>query len=406
MKKQAGFKRYLATSLMIFSAIALSILFFFFIFKLGTIFTAFKTLIKILAPFIYGAAFAYILKPVCSLIEKLLGKLLIKYLKPDTSFKISRVFGILVSILLGFAFFYIVIALVVPQLFESVTNFVGTLPAIFDSASLWLEQLVKNNEVLVNYVKDFSTSFEETAMDYIQNSLIPGMDKVVTGFSTTVMSVVEFATNITIGIIVAIYLLWGRNTFKKQFKTVINCIFSKKWSNQIFEELKYADKTMSGFINGKILTSFIIGMICFIFLNITAMPYAMLISVFIAITNIIPFFGPLIGAIPSALLIFMIDPWKCLIFVIFIVITQQIEGNIIEPRVLGSTIGLSSFWVLFAIILFGGMFGFIGMIVGVPVFAVIYDILRKILRWGILKRKEKLLEKEEAEANALKIKNI
>ena len=154
------------------------------------------------------------------------------------------------------------------------------------------------------------------------------------------------------------------------------------------DEIKYIDKMFSGFINGKIVDSIIIGILTFIVLSIFRMPYALLISVIVGITNIIPYFGPFMGAIPSALIILMIDPIKGFWFIVIIIIIQQLDGNVIGPKILGESTGISSFWVLFSILLFGGLFGFVGMVIGVPLFAVIYDIARRGIRYGLIKNKK------------------
>lgn len=388
---------------MIFSAVALSIIFFFLFFRMNVLVSGLQKLMSILQPFIYGAVIAYLLRPICKLLEKLLSRLFGKFLKPRRAASTTRVVSIAFSLLFGGALMYVLFAMVMPQLIESISAFVEAVPDTFDMISEWANSILDDNPVIVNYVNRFTTDFEKTAIDFIQNNLLPNMETIVDGFSSTVSSVVEIVTNLVIGLVVSVYLLSGRMTFKSQVKTVINCIFRPKWAEKVFEELRYADKTISGFINGKIITSCIFGIVCFIFLQIFNMPYPMLLSVFIAVTNIIPFFGPFIGAVPSAIIIFLSDPWQCLWFVIFIVLAQQIEGNIIEPRVIGSTTGMSSFWVLFAIILFGGLFGFVGMIAGVPVFAVIYDILRKLLKRGVQKRRK---VNEERERIAAKHKSV
>ena len=179
---------------------------------------------------------------------------------------------------------------------------------------------------------------------------------------------------------------------------LIYSIFSERWAEKIVEEIRFADRVFSGFIGGKLLDSAIIGIICYIGMLLMNMPYAVLISVIVGVTIIIPFFGPYIGAIPSAVILLTVSPMNCLMFVIFIIILQQVDGNIIGPRILGNSTGLSGIWVLFAILLFGGLFGFVGMIIGVPVFAVIYDILRKLIIKGLqLRKKEGMFREYEAE---------
>ena len=181
--------------------------------------------------------------------------------------------------------------------------------------------------------------------------------------------------NLVIGIIVSVYLLNGIEQYGAAFKRVLYSIFNIESAEKLLEGIRFTDRTFMGFINGKLLDSAIIGLICYIVCAILNMPYTLLVSVIIGITNIIPFFGPLIGAIPSAFIILMVDPLKCLIFIIFIIVLQQIDGNFIGPKILGDSVGISGFWVMFAIILGAGLFGFWGMLLGVPVFVVIYTLL-------------------------------
>jgi predicted PurR-regulated permease PerM len=203
-----------------------------------------------------------------------------------------------------------------------------------------------------------------------------------------VLNVVVVLKNLVIGIIVAVYMLASRKRFVQQAKMVLYSLVKPRWASLITEELKYADRMFGGFINGKILDSAIIGLLCYIGCLIFKFPSALLVSVIIGVTNVIPFFGPFIGAIPATLLILIQNPIKALWFVLFVLVLQQLDGNIIGPKILGNTTGLSSFWVLFAILLFGGLWGFAGMIVGVPLFAVIYDVIKKLVIHGLRRNEE------------------
>lgn len=181
----------------------------------------------------------------------------------------------------------------------------------------------------------------------------------------------------------SVYVLGSRKTFARQGNKLIYSIFSKKWADVILNEFRFTNKMFSGFISGRLADSLIIGLICFVGMTILRIPNAVLISIIIGITNILLFFGPWIGAVPSFLLILMVNPVKSIVFLVFVLILQQFDGNILGPRILGDKIGLSGFWVLFSILLFGGLFGFIGMIIGVPIFAVIYDIICKLVNKGL-----------------------
>jgi predicted PurR-regulated permease PerM len=209
------------------------------------------------------------------------------------------------------------------------------------------------------------------------------MKQLLNGFGTGLMNFVAVLNNTSLGLIVAVYLLLSRHKYSRQAKIVLYSTIRRDWADRIHEEIAYADHVFEGFISGKLLDSLIIGILCYIFMLLTRMPSAMLISVVVGITNIIPFFGPFIGAIPSILLLLIDNPIQAVWFTIFVIILQQFDGNVLGPMILGDSTGLSSFWVLFSILLFGGLWGFMGMILGVPVFAVIYDILRKLIFRGL-----------------------
>ena len=229
------------------------------------------------------------------------------------------------------------------------------------------------------YVAQALESLSNQLLDLVKNRLLPSMGNVITSVTTGVYAAFRGVYNLIVGIIVSIYVLSNREIAKAGFRKVLYSIFTIETAEKIRTGLIFTDKTFMGFLSGKLLDSAIIGLICYIVCLILKMPYTLLVSVIIGITNIIPFFGPLIGAIPSAFIILLVDPLKCLIFVIFILILQQIDGNILGPKILGSTVGINGFWIMFAIIMGGGLFGFAGMILGVPVFVVIYSAVTTLI---------------------------
>ena len=205
---------------------------------------------------------------------------------------------------------------------------------------------------------------------------------------SSVWKVLMFLYNLLVGLIVAVYLLFSRKKFARQSVLIIRSALKPKWAELLLDEVAFIDRMFGGFIDGKILDSAIIGVLCYIACLIFKFPSALLVSVIIGVTNVIPFFGPFIGAIPATLLILIQNPIKALWFVLFVLVLPQVDGNIIGPKILGNTTGLSSFWVLFAILLFGGLWGFVGMIIGVPLFAVIYDVLKKFVFHGLRRNEE------------------
>ena len=273
-----------------------------------------------------------------------------------------------------------------------------SLPQMVDSISSMVDRLFEGNEIIQNYIMQLSDAGTESISGWLKDSILPYMNMILTGLSDSMINAAGIFMNLFIGLVVAVYLLSGRKKFKKQGKLILYSLFKERWANKIVEEIRFADRVFSGFIGGKLLDSAIIGVICYAGVMVLGLPYAILISVIVGVTNIIPFFGPYIGAIPSAIILLTVSPMSCLIFVIFIVILQQVDGNIIGPKILGSSTGLSGIWVLFSILFFGGLFGFVGMLIGVPVFAVIYDLIRQLIVRGLeLRNKSKMFDEYELE---------
>ena len=267
-----------------------------------------------------------------------------------------------------------------------------------DSISSMVDRLFEGNEIIQNYIMQLSDAGTESISGWLKDSILPYMNMILTGLSDSMINAAGIFMNLFIGLVVAVYLLSGRKKFKKQGKLILYSLFKERWANKIVEEIRFADRVFSGFIGGKLLDSAIIGVICYAGMMVLGLPYGILISVIVGVTNIIPFFGPYIGAIPSAIILLTVSPMSCLIFVIFIVILQQVDGNIIGPKILGSSTGLSGIWVLFSILFFGGLFGFVGMLIGVPVFAVIYDLIRQLIVRGLeLRNKSKMFDEYELE---------
>lgn len=385
MDKKPHIKPYLYGMLAGFGAIALSIIFFFLIYRFDGFGSAISTLTGILMPFIYGAVIAYLLKPVCNSIEGFLRRFI-----PEKMNGLINALSVALTILFGLLLVYALVMMIVPQLITSVTTLYYTAQANITKFMNWANHLefIENNEQIMELLNSAYAALNTNLDTWIKNTLLPSMQNIVSGAAIGVLNVVTMAKNLIIGIIVAVYMLASRKRFVQQSKLVLYSIVRPRWAQLITEEVKYADKMFGGFINGKIMDSAIIGVLCYIGCLIFKFPSALLVSVIIGVTNVIPFFGPFIGAIPATLLILIQNPIKALWFVLFVLVLQQLDGNIIGPKILGNTTGLSSFWVLFAILLFGGLWGFVGMIVGVPLFAVIYDVIKKLVIHGLQRNQE------------------
>ena len=385
MDKKPHIKPYIYGMLAGFGAISLSIIFFFLIYRFDGFGSAISTLTGILMPFIYGAVIAYLLKPVCNTIEGFLRRFI-----PERMKGLVSALSVALTILFGLLLIYALCMMIIPQLITSVTALYYTAQRNLAKFVQWANhvEFIENNEQIMNMLNSAYDTLSTNIDELIKTRLLPSMQNIVSGAAIGVLNVVTVAKNLVIGIIVAVYMLASRKRFTQQVKLIFYSVFKPRWAQLIIEEIQYADKMFGGFINGKIMDSAIIGVLCYIGCLIFKFPSALLVSVIIGVTNVIPFFGPFIGAIPATLLILIQNPIKALWFILFVLVLQQLDGNIIGPKILGNTTGLSSFWVLFAILLFGGLWGFVGMIVGVPLFAVIYDVIKKLVVHGLHRNNE------------------
>lgn len=360
---------------------AVTIAIFFCIFKFNGLAAGISKLVNILMPIIIGIGIAYVLSAPYDWLRHKYMRLLAHtfHWRSRKAVRCAGIFAMLTTFLGAAAIIGGLLALIVPQLISSVAGLAATLPSNMMHLSRTVQDLVvqyypSGEETVMNAYAQAVSYIEE----FVQNSFTPSVDTL--GYvSAGVMNTVTVFKNIFIGIIVAIYLLAGKENFIRQIIRCIYAVLGKKWGNVIVEYGRFANQAFTGFITGKLLDSFIIFLISVVILNVMDMPFAMLVSVIIGVTNVIPFFGPFIGAIPSFIIIFIVSPLQSLYFLVFVLLLQQFDGNILGPKILGNSTGLSSFWVLFSILLFGGLFGFVGMLLGVPLFAVIKHILSDII---------------------------
>ena len=376
-------KRYIYMMLSVFGAISLSIVVFFLVYRFRGIEDVLRKLSQTLAPFIYGGVVAYLLRPMCNFYEKTLQKLL-----PHKMRNLANMLAVALSLASGILIVYALIIMIAPQLYESVRSLWNSLPDKVNQFLVWAQATFGEDEELLHL---FSSSYDKLYYEletWAQTTLTPYLSNIVSGVGSSVYKVLLFLYNLLIGLIVACYLLASRKKFARQSVLIVRSVLSPKWAELFLNEVAFVDRMFGGFIDGKILDSAIIGVLCYIGCSVFNFPNALLISAFVGVTNVIPYFGPFIGAIPSILLILIEDPIKAVWFGIFILALQQLDGNVIGPAILGDRTGLSSFWVLFAIILFGEMWGIAGMVVCVPLFAVIYDIVKKLVRRGLIQKNQ------------------
>ena len=342
---------------------------------------------NILAPVIYGAVFAYLLNPVYNRVQAAVMKMTEKIITQEEGRKrLGGFFGTLASLFLLVAVVVGLISMLIPQLINSISGVMETLPASINNLEIWLEKVLADNPDLEQQVMQHYGAAADYLQNWLTNVVVPNIYRIIGSVSSGVVLVVRAVFDILIGLIVMVYLLNMKEKLLAQAKMIIYGVFPLKIANKVIEEGRYVHQVFGGFIIGKLLDSLIIGLICFVLLGFANMPYVLLVSVIVGVTNVIPFFGPFIGAIPSAFLILLSDPMKCLYFLIFILLLQQFDGNILGPKILGDSTGLSSFWVLFSILLFGGLMGFVGMIIAVPTFAVIYRLVTEFTTWKLGKK--------------------
>ena len=382
--KNPGFRRYLYLMLSMFGAIGLSIVVFFVVYRFQGIGDLMHRLGEILAPFIYGGIVAYLLRPMCNFFEQSLETTL-----PRKAKKAAAPLAVALSLLTGIFLVYMLIIMIAPQLYESIRSLWLSIPAKINGFLQWATEKFGDEEIIARILTLFDTNSEaiyeqlETWGKNLISPYLSGISSIVSGVGTGLFKIFKFLYNLLIGLIVACYLLASRKRFARQSVMVVRSLLKPRWADLFLNEVAFVDRMFGGFIDGKLLDSAIIGVLCYIGCALFRFPNALLVSTFVGITNVIPFFGPFIGAIPSTLLIMIENPIKGLWFIVFVLALQQLDGNVIGPKILGDRTGLSSFWVLFAIVLCGGLWGVAGMVICVPMFAVLYDIAKKLVRRGL-----------------------
>lgn len=367
------------------------------IINLDDIFSGFMFMLSVLKPVIYGAIIAYLLNPLTKMYYRLLLKGYEKKGKSpsDKTVRIMESMTIVFALLTGVLIIAILCWLVIPQLITTVISLIETVPSQANDYYNYITDKIQSNKYIASRMQDTAlqaTKYMDNIMNndlfpWLKSELLPNLNIYVKQFANGVMSFINVLYNLFIGIIVAIYLLKGKRVFAAQAKKITYGVCRKKTADTIIHYVRISNNMFSGFISGKIVDSTIIGIICFVLMTIFRMPYALLVSVIVGVTNVIPVFGPYIGAIPSALLILLVSPVQALYFIILVAILQQVDGNIIGPAILGESTGLSALWVLFSILFFGGFWGIVGMLVGCPLFAVIYTIAKDFINYCLEKRK-------------------
>ncbi len=352
----------------------------------GTLQHFVNKLFSVLAPVLYGCAIAYLLTPVMNWIERALHA---GWQKAFPRKRVKNAAGVLrfASILLAEAvailLVYLLMSVLIPQLVDSVTMLINNAEAYYYKVYNWADGLLDSENEIAVWVADFVTKYYSDGVTLLKDHILPwaqgALGTLTGGIWNGIWSVVSFATDLIVGIIVSIYLMTMKEKSLARCCKVVYAVLDEKKANAVIHGTRQVDRIFSGFVRGKLLDSLIIGALCFIGCSILKMPYTPLVSVVVGVTNVIPFFGPFLGAIPSAFLILLVSPKQCLFFVIFIVVLQQFDGNILGPKILGDATGISSFWVIVAILVGGGFGGVLGMFLGVPIFACVQELVKYLL---------------------------
>ena len=369
--------------------IVLSLLFYKLLFQGDTFKTAFQQMLRLMAGVIVGIVLAYIMSPMVNFFEAKVGRpfymkrgIDVRAEEHEKQFKRMRTVSVILSLIVMFLLVYALIMIVVPQLYSSIRSIINSFPRyynnIYQLTDQFLVQYPEISQLTNTYLEEFYAQTQSIFNDYILPNMSSFTDA-VRSLGEGLVNTGRGILNFVIGIVVSVYLLNSKEVFCGQAKKIAYALFKENMANEIVAEARFIHYTFIGFLAGKIVDSIIIGILCYIGTRILGIPYALLVSVVVGVTNIIPVFGPYIGGLFGCFLVLMVDPMKALFLLIFIVLLQQLDGNIIGPMILGNSTGLSTFWVLFSILLFGGLFGLVGWIIGVPLFAVIYSLIARFV---------------------------
>lgn len=370
--------KYATISMYAFLVICGSILLYLGISNISLLKASINDFIRTLQPFIIGASLSYLLNFILRFYEdKILSHDFFNKLKKSC----KRGLGLLLTYITASIITYLFIQFVLPQLLESIIGLVNNIPEYLNKLTRTTNNIFDNLNLQPEYINLITDKFGE-AVTYIItmiSNLIPVIGNFVVGATASIL-------NIIIGIVVSIYILIDKEKFMALGKKITYALCSEEKAKFVLRLVNQSNMTFSKFIGGKILDSFIIGVLTFFILTIFKMPYVLLISVIVGVTNIIPFFGPFIGGIPAAIIILFVSPTQALWFIIIIIVIQQIDGNIIGPKILGDSIGISAFWILFSLLVAAKFMGFVGMIIGVPLFAIFYSIIKEIIEEKLAKK--------------------
>lgn len=362
--------------------------------RLDILITAFDQVIKVLTPFIVGFIISYVLnipymffmnrafrfmdKPPEERKNKL-DEFLAKLRKP---------LSLILSFAILFAVIILLLSIIIPQLTSSIQGVVDNFGIYYTSFQEWVFSVAARFGFKSETMSDVFASIngfiaQYTGGDITDTSGMIDVGNIVSGITNYLFphifdftkNLYNVVYNVLLSVVVSVYYLANKEMLMNQVKKVTYTVVPQKYLGRVMRTVDLCNNKVGKFLYGKIIDSMIIGMLCFIVLQIVGIDYAVLLSVFVGVTNIIPFFGPIIGAVPGVVLLLMIDPLQALLFIVIVIVLQQLDGNLIGPKILGDQLGISGFWIMFSVLVGGGLFGFMGLLLSVPIFAVIYLIL-------------------------------
>lgn len=387
-RRSTKFKEQLGRSLALFFVVAACILFYFALLRLSELSGIVRQIFSVAKPIIYGLAIAYLLNPIVKTVDKHLIPFLEKrFPRIKKKQQISRGVGIFCAIVILLAVIVALLNMMIPELYRSIRDMILNVPSQLNQFVEMFAEMNSRDTTLGRLLENIMEEATAFVQNWMRTDLMAQVNQVMSSLTVGVINILTELLNVIIGLIVSVYVLFSKEKFSRQCKKIVYAVFKPSSANMLLHLTIKSNDIFGGFIIGKIIDSAIIGVLCFIGLSILNMPYTMLVSVIVGVTNVIPFFGPYIGAIPSAVLILLADPRMGIYFIIFIIALQQFDGNVLGPKILGDSTGLSAFWVVFSILIGGGLFGFPGMILGVPTFAVIYYIVNMLVNHRLEKKK-------------------
>lgn len=374
--KESPNNKYIKQGLVIFLSLSGAILVYLAFSNLSMIWKKVSVVTSALQPIFIGLVMAYLVAPLETRMELYFRKKKIKK-------KIAQGLAVFLTVFFVLVICVVAVRSLLPQVSKTVVDLTITMPGMLNSFTRHVNQWIQSDGQIMALVNEGIDRATEFIDQWMKTGIYDTMTSIVSG----IINVFGFVFNIIVGFIVMIYVLFEKDKFRGQAKKILYAVSKNRKVNAfLLDTVRQCDKMFGGFITGKIIDSLIIGILCFICMTILKLPYVALISLIVGVTNVIPFFGPYIGAVPSAFLILLVSPMKCVIFIVFVLVLQQVDGNIIGPRILGESTGLSPFWVLFSILVFGELFGVIGMIIGVPIFATIYYVIKRLIEARLIQQ--------------------